>query len=229
MVSRDEQVQIGGGFGVPEVLVQSGTHLVEVATTNVTTRSDCLSAFSERMTLILSVHRSNFAVPGLTSTPSIQELAEIKPGDVLLCVYQQPGVTEESLPGEIPVRSHIRGGADLVCFFDDKISGGPQACIIVCRRDLIEALERHPMMRVFRPGRTVSSLLESVSTCRLNGINTMVFSVLTVTIEEMRSQDRVTVVPSTMTTESRYRSTGRHSSYQTAVVYDPRRLMSCTL
>jgi len=116
IVSRGEQIQIGGGFRIPEILAQSGAHPVKAGTTNISTDRDYLSAFTEQTAMILSVHRSNFFVREFTSSPSIRELAGMKPEDVLLCVDQGSGVISETLPGETTVRSHIQNSADLVCF-----------------------------------------------------------------------------------------------------------------
>jgi L-seryl-tRNA(Ser) seleniumtransferase len=56
-----------------------------------------------------------------------------------------------------------------VCFSADKLLGGPQAGLIAGRADLVQALARHPLLRVFRPGKTVLSLLEECLVRRLNG------------------------------------------------------------
>lgn len=169
IVSRGEQVQIGGGFRVPEILRATGSLLVEVGTTNITKLFDYERAITDETSMILSVHRSNFAIRGFEETPSIRDLSSLKTGDVLLCVDQGSGVINEKLPGEISVRSHLSHGADLVCFSGDKILSGPQAGIIVGRRDLIAQLEKHPLMRVFRPGKTIYSLLELTLIRYLNG------------------------------------------------------------
>lgn len=210
IVNRGEQVQIGGGFRIPEILDQSGARLVEIGTTNITTTEDYRTAFSEHSAMILSVHRSNFAIRGFASSPTIRELNSIKPKNVLLCVDQGSGVLEESLPGEISVRSHLNDGADLVSFSGDKVFGGPQAGIIVGRKELIAQLERHPLMRVFRPGKTVYSLLESTLIRRLKGGKTGVSNVLAVGTQELRRRGRkilqgldrkkITLVDSTFTT-----------------------------
>ncbi|MGD9927751.1 MAG: L-seryl-tRNA(Sec) selenium transferase, partial [Sphaerochaeta sp.] len=64
IVSRGEQVQIGGGFRVPEILKATGAGLVEVGTTNITTFKDYAEAVTPETAMILSVHRSNFAIRG---------------------------------------------------------------------------------------------------------------------------------------------------------------------
>jgi L-seryl-tRNA(Ser) seleniumtransferase len=190
IVNRGEQVQIGGGFRIPEILAQSGANLVEIGTTNICTEKDYLCAFTERTAMILSVHRSNFTIRGFTSSPSVREIAGIKPEGVLLCVDQGSGVTNEILPGEISVRAHVRNGADLVSFSGDKVLGGPQSGIIAGKKKLIEVLERHPLMRVFRPGKTIYSLLESTLIRKLKGIDTTVSSALSVTIKDLKNKGR---------------------------------------
>ena len=169
IVSRGEQVQIGGGFRVPEILRATGARLVEVGTTNITTRDDYAQAVTDETSMILSVHRSNFAIRGFEKSPSISDLSSLRKEDLLLCVDQGSGVINETLPGETSVKSHLAHGADLVCFSGDKIFSGPQAGIIVGRRDLIAQLEKHPLMRVFRPGKTICSLLELTLVRYLNG------------------------------------------------------------
>jgi L-seryl-tRNA(Ser) seleniumtransferase len=210
IVNRGEQVQIGGGFRIPEILDLSGARLVEIGTTNISTVKDYLDAFSENTAMVLSVHRSNFALRGFTAAPSIRELAKIKPEGVLLCVDQGSGVLEEPLPGETSVRSYVHDGADLVSFSADKVMGGPQAGIIVGRKDLIARMEHHPLMRVFRPGKTVYSLLESMLIRRLNGSANTVSSTLSISSKELKSRgkkilsgidrEKASIVESTITT-----------------------------
>ena len=147
IVSRGEQVQIGGGFRVPEILRATGAGLVEVGTTNITTLTDYADAVTPQTALILSVHRSNFAIRGFEETPTVKELSSLKSATVLLCVDQGSGVINERIPGEVSVKSHLAQGADLVCFSGDKIFSGPQAGIIVGRKNLIAQLEKHPLSR----------------------------------------------------------------------------------
>ncbi len=168
IVSRGEQVQIGGGFRIPEILALSGARLVEVGTTNITTLKDYTDAVTDRTAMVLVVHTSNFKVRGFTSKPPVDELARNLPAGVILAVDQGSGVTLEKIPGETSVKKHLADGAHLVCFSGDKVLGGPQAGFIVGREDLLRRAAEHPLLRAFRPGKTVYSLLEETLIDKLN-------------------------------------------------------------
>jgi len=187
IVSRGEQVQIGGGFRIPEILGLSGARLVEVGTTNVTRVADFQAALGPDTAMVLTVHSSNFKIRGFTWKPTCAEIAEILPPEVLLAVDQGSGASSEKLPGETRAAHYLEQGAHLVCFSADKLLGGPQAGIIAGRPDLIARLESHPLMRAFRPGKTVISLLEEQLVRRLNQSDPgWVSSVLSTPQEELR-------------------------------------------
>ncbi len=173
IVSRGEQVQIGGGFRIPDILELSGARLIEVGTTNITTVNDYLNAVNDKTAMILKVHRSNFALRGFVKEPAIAELSEKLPEGIIIAVDQGSGVLDENLPGETTVGSFLKSGSSIVTFSADKILGGPQAGIIAGNENLIRKLETHPLTRTFRPGKTVYSLLEAVL---INRINNTTFS-----------------------------------------------------
>jgi L-seryl-tRNA(Ser) seleniumtransferase len=168
IVSRGEQVQIGGGFRIPEILEQTGAKMVEVGTTNITRLEDYTKALSSETAMVLTVHASNFRIRGFTSRPGVPELAANLPREVLLVVDQGSGTTTERLPGEQPVTHYLRSGAHLVSFSGDKVLGGPQAGLVVGKKELIQLLSKHPLNRVFRPGKTIYSLMEEALIARLN-------------------------------------------------------------
>lgn len=169
IVSRGEQIQIGGGFRIPDILALSGARLVEVGTTNITTADDYINAITDNTAMVLMVHCSNFAIRGFTQSPDIRELARRLPNHVVLAVDQGSGLTTERFAAEeTPVASYLKSGAHLVCFSGDKILGGPQAGIVCGRQDLVKKLEKNPLMRAFRPSRIVYSLLEELLVRKLN-------------------------------------------------------------
>jgi len=209
VVSRGEQVQIGGGFRIPDILAQSGACLVEVGTTNITSVQDYIDAVTERTGMALSVHPSNFFIKGFTGKPDLAELARALPEGVILTVDQGSGVTTEQIQGEFSALHAVKAGAHLVCFSGDKVFGGPQAGIIVGKADLIEILGKHPLMRIIRPGKTVFSLLQEFLLAKLNkNCSSFVEQVLNLSEKELTARGReilsgldsgsFTVVPSTI-------------------------------
>ncbi len=169
IVSRGEQIQIGGGFRIPEILALSGARLVEVGTTNVTSVEDYRRAVGSETACILLVHGSNFAIRGFTSKPALADLAAAIPSRIPIVVDQGSGCHEEGCAGETPLSRYLRDGAALVCFSADKLLGGPQAGIAAGRSTIVAAMRRDPMARVLRPGKTVLTLLEEHLVCLLNG------------------------------------------------------------
>ncbi|MDP3179168.1 MAG: L-seryl-tRNA(Sec) selenium transferase, partial [Spirochaetaceae bacterium] len=169
VVSRGEQVQIGGGFRIPEILALSGARLVEVGTTNVTTIEDYIEAIGPDTAAVLCVHASNFAIRGFSEKPSIARLAAALPQGLPLIVDQGSGCHTEGLPGEVPMGRLIRDGASLVCFSCDKLLGGPQAGVAAGKFALVARLAAHPLTRALRPGKTILSLLEDRLVRALNG------------------------------------------------------------
>jgi len=169
IVSRGEQVQIGGGFRIPEILALSGASFVEVGTTNVTTIADYRKAVGEATACVLVVQGSNFAIRGFTAKPTLAELVAALPAGLPIIVDQGSGCSEEGRGGEASLARLARDGATLVCFSGDKLLGGPQAGLAAGRRDLIAAMAADPLARALRPGKTILSLLERRLVMRLNG------------------------------------------------------------
>ena len=155
VVSRGEAVEIGGGFRIPDVLLQSGASLVEVGTTNRTYISDYEKAINDDTGAFLKAHASNFRVEGFTAAVEPQELVALgtKRGIPVLhdvgsgCFLntEDYGMAHEPTPQE-----SVRAGVGLTFFSGDKLLGGPQAGIVVGTRSLISILERHPLARAVR-------------------------------------------------------------------------------
>ncbi len=167
IVSRGELVEIGGGFRVPDVMVQSGAALREVGTTNKTRASDYAAAINDRTALILRVHQSNFRIQGFTERPGLDELVALGrrfdiPVAEDLGSGHLGGETGHPLdPFEPAAGVSVDAGADICCFSGDKLLGGPQAGIIVGRTNLMERIRRHPLMRALRVDKMTYAALEA--------------------------------------------------------------------
>lgn len=168
IVSRGEQVQIGGGFRIPEILEESGAILKDVGTTNITTIDDYLSAITENTSMVLVVHPSNYYIEGFTAQVDLKALKEALPPHVLLVVDQGSGNMDKKYRYEKTVSEYLNMGADIVSFSGDKLLGGPQSGFIIGRESLISPIAKHNMMRVFRPGKETYAYLENLLIKRLN-------------------------------------------------------------
>lgn len=168
VVSRGELVEIGGGFRIPDILKLSGARLVEVGTTNKTRLSDYREALSDETGMLLKVHRSNFAMVGFVAEASLDELAGLAKERDLPLVYDAGSgclLPLDADPEERSVRDALARGADLVTFSGDKLLGGPQAGLLVGRRDVVQRVRKHPLMRALRPDKLCLAAL--LATLRL--------------------------------------------------------------
>ena len=165
VVSRGELVEIGGKFRIPDVCSQSGTTLVEVGTTNRTYLEDYQNAVTENTAAFLKVHTSNYQITGFTHEPTVEELAKAAhshgiPFLVDLGSGCLADMAAYGLQSERRVQELLAKGADLVAFSGDKLLGGPQAGILAGRRDLIEKISKHPLMRALRIDKFTAAALD---------------------------------------------------------------------
>ncbi len=162
LISRGELVEIGGGFRVPDVMRQSGAILREIGTTNRTRVTDYTASVSPATALFLRVHPSNFRIEGFTERPSLVDLVTAAHAMQLPLIEDiGSGCLLDDLAGEPSVQASIAAGVDLVCFSGDKLLGGPQCGLIAGRRDLIERLRTHPLMRAIRADKITFAALEA--------------------------------------------------------------------
>ncbi len=159
ILSRGEAVEIGGGFRIPDVLRQSGATLVEVGTTNRTYAKDYEAAMDDQTAALMKVHPSNFQVTGFTYAASVEELAAIGAARGVPVIDDLgSGALVSTAPfglrPEPTIADSVRSGAAIVTASGDKLLGGPQAGLILGRRDLVNRIAAHPLARAVRADKT---------------------------------------------------------------------------
>lgn len=166
IVSRGELVEIGGSFRIPDVMAKSGAILKEVGTTNRTHLKDYENAVENNTGLFLKVHKSNYSVVGFSSEVSLKELVDLGTkyhirvmedlGSGTFVDFSKYGMIKEPT-----VQESVITGADVVTFSGDKLLGGPQAGIIVGKKEVLDKIKQNPITRALRIDKLTLAALES--------------------------------------------------------------------
>lgn len=179
LISRGELVQIGGGFRMPEILLQSGAILKEVGTTNITELRDYESGVSDKTALILKVHPSCFSLTGHAHSPSLSSLSGFGSSKAIpLAVDWGSGSLQSREGGEVSIEEILADGCDLLSFSGDKLFGSSQAGMIVGRKVFINRLKKSPLYRALRLGKLDLFVLEATLRNHLSGEASLVDSLL---------------------------------------------------
>ena len=173
-VSRGELVAIGGDFRVPAILARSGASLHEVGATNRTTTRDYEEALDAGAAAILKVRPSNYRIVGFTEEVALSALAALARARGVPLIFDagaatptriaEPGLASEPVPLDA-----LDAGADLVCFSGDKLLGGPQAGILIGRKELVARAAANPLARALRPDKLVLGALAATLDLHLSG------------------------------------------------------------
>lgn len=166
IVSRGQLVEIGGSFRLPEVMEGAGARLREVGTTNRTRLSDYENAIGEDTAALMRIHPSNFRIVGFTESVEIDALVALgRRRNLLVLDDIGSGALVDFSPfglkGETTASQSVLAGADMAFFSGDKLLGGPQAGVIVGRKDPIAACARNPLMRALRVDKMTMAALEA--------------------------------------------------------------------
>tara|TARA_B100000470_G_scaffold61443_1_gene46479 strand:- start:5335 stop:6702 length:1368 start_codon:yes stop_codon:yes gene_type:complete len=165
IVSRGQQVEIGGSFRIPDVVKKSGCILKEVGSTNRTHLKDYEKAITKKTGMILWVHTSNYVVRGFTHDVSLSDLVQLgKKKRVPIVADLGSGalvdLSEKGIPKDMLVQDVVKSGVGLVTFSGDKLLGGPQAGLIVGTKTLVNKLKTNPIARAVRCDKWSLAFLE---------------------------------------------------------------------
>lgn len=166
IVSRGQLVEIGGSFRVPSVMELSGAKLLEVGTTNRTHLYDYENNIGDNTGVLLKVHTSNFKILGFTEEVTVEELAGLG-SKYNLPVYEDIGsgtlvdFLKYGFTYEPTVQESLKKGADIVSFSGDKMLGGPQAGIIVGKKEYIDRMKKNQLTRALRIDKMTLAALEA--------------------------------------------------------------------
>ncbi len=198
VVARNQLVEIGGGFRIPEVLERSGATLVEVGTTNRVYVEDFERALSPRTALLLRTHPSNYRMEGFIHDASARELVELGRragvpvvedlGSGALVDLGRYGIAHERTAQEV-----LADGIGLVTFSGDKLLGGPQAGIIAGTSQLVAPVKNNPLLRALRVGKMTLAALAATLELYRNGTEAErlpIYRMLAATTQELRDRAR---------------------------------------
>ena len=166
VVSRGELVEIGGAFRIPEIIKLSGGTPVEVGTTNKTHLKDYENAITDNTGALLKVHTSNYKIVGFTKEVSNEEISYLARENELVSINdlgsgQFVDFSKYGLPYEPTVKEVLDSGIDIVTFSGDKLLGGPQAGIIVGKKEYIEQMKKNQLTRTLRVDKMTLAALEA--------------------------------------------------------------------
>ncbi len=166
IVWRGELIEIGGSFRLPEIMSLSGARLREVGTTNKVYLHDYEEAISEETGLLMKTHPSNFRIVGFTHEVSLEELVELGQKYDLPVLYDAGSgalvdFREKGFAGEPTIKDAVKTGVSVVTFSGDKLLGGPQAGIVVGKREFVERMKKNHLNRALRIDKLTLAALEA--------------------------------------------------------------------
>jgi len=177
IVSRGQEVEIGGSFRIPDIVEKSNCKLVEVGTTNRTHLKDYEKAINKNTALLLWVHTSNYIVKGFIKSTTLKELVELGKRK-RIPVFADLGsgalvnLRDSGLQEEITVQETVKSGVSIITFSGDKLLGGPQSGLIIGTNSALKKIKSNPMYRALRCNKfTIALMEETLRTYKSDGVS----------------------------------------------------------
>jgi L-seryl-tRNA(Ser) seleniumtransferase len=144
-----------------------------VGATNRTHLKDYEKAISKETGLILKVHTSNYKIVGFTEEIALPALVALGKkhgipvmddlGSGCLIDLERYGLLREPT-----VADTLLTGVDVITFSGDKLLGGPQAGIILGKREILRKIKSNPLNRALRIDKLTLAALEATLIRYLN-------------------------------------------------------------
>ena len=198
IISRGQQVEIGGSFRIPDVIKKSGCIIKEVGSTNRCHFRDYENAISKNTGLILWVHTSNYVIKGFTKEVGLNELVQLGkkkriPVMADLGCGEIVDLTDKGIPASTMITDIVKTGAGIITFSGDKLLGGPQAGLIIGNKTLVNRLKKNPIARTVRCDKwTLAFLDEALRSFGNNGPSkhNLANMLLMSTVKSMKSRGK---------------------------------------
>lgn len=117
----------------------------------------------------MRAHRSNFKLVGFTEEPELKDIVQVAHQHNSIVIDDLGSgalydTVKYGLAHEPTVQESMQAGADIICFSGDKLLGGPQAGIIIGKKELIDKIKKHPLARAVRADKTCLAGLSATLT-----------------------------------------------------------------
>ena len=198
IIARGQQVEIGGSFRIPDVIMKSGCIIKEVGSTNRCHFRDYENAITKNTGLILWVHTSNYVIKGFTKEVGLNELVKLGkkkriPVMADLGCGEIVDLTDKGIPASTMITDIVKTGAGIITFSGDKLLGGPQAGLIIGNKTLVNRLKKNPIARTVRCDKwTLAFLDEALRSFGNNGPSkhNLANMLLMSTVKSMKSRGK---------------------------------------